>query len=141
VPDVRELLESLLRETRASRITLRRDVDGDATFPIVEEALASGVASLRAESSVDLRAQPVVREILAGRQVVQHDSAMAYDDAAFQAMLAAYGGLAAQVVTPVLVDGRLAAILSVHQLGTARHWSNHEIAAATDTAVRIGELL
>lgn len=137
----RELLEDLLRETGASRVTLRRDVDGDSAFPVVEEALAPGVASLRDMTLVDLRAQPVVHEVLAGRQVVQHDAAGAYTDPAFQAMLVAYGGLAAQIVTPVLVDGRVAAILSLHQLDAPREWSDDEIAAATETAARIGALL
>ena len=56
-------------------------------------------------------------------------------------MLAAYGGLAAQIVTPVLRDGELAAIVSLHQLGVPRAWTEDEIAAATRTAERVGELL
>ena len=75
-----------------------------------------------------LPTQPVVLEIQQGRQVVQDDCASAFDDVAFQRMLTAYGGLAAQIVTPVQVDGRLEAILSLHQLGTPRRWSNVEIA-------------
>ena len=34
-------------------------------------------------------------------------------------MLDAYGGLAAQIVTPVMADGRLEAIVSVHRAGRA----------------------
>lgn len=140
--NVRELLESLLRETGASRVTLRRDSEGDEAFPVVEEALAPGVAPLRDVRTVDLRTQPVVREIMAGRQVVQHDCASEHeDDLAFREMLVAFGGLAAQIVTPVPVDGRVEAILSVHQLGASREWSEGEIAAATRTARRVGELL
>jgi GAF domain-containing protein len=134
-------LEELLAATGASRATLRRDVAGEATFPVVEEALAPGVASLRTENSVHLPTQPVVLEIQRGRQVVQDDCASAFDDVAFQQMLTAYGGLAAQIVTPVQVGGRLEAILSLHQLGTARRWTKAEIAAATLTAERIGALL
>ena len=76
-----------------------------SAFPVVAEALAPGVGSLRDERSVHLPTQPVVLEVQRGRQVVQDDCAAAYDDPAFQAMLAAYGGLAAQIVTPVLRDG------------------------------------
>jgi GAF domain-containing protein len=138
---VDEVLAELLAETGASRVTLRRDVPGDVPFPVVAEALAPGVGSLRHETSVHLPTQPVVLEVQAGRQVVQDDCALAYDDPAFQAMLAAYGGLAAQIVTPVGPGDALEAILSVHQLHEPRHWTEDEIAAATQAARRLGELL
>jgi GAF domain-containing protein len=73
--------------------------------------------------------------------VVQDDCRSAYDDVAFQRMLDAYGGLAAQIVTPVLVEGRLAAIVSVHQLGAPRRWTAGEVAAASEAAVRVRDLL
>ena len=50
------------------------------------------------------------------------------------AMLEAYGGLAAQIVTPVLREGRLEAILSLHQLGAPRRWTEDEIATASTHA-------
>ena len=138
---VEDLLGELLAATGASRVTLRRDVDADSPFPVVGEALAPDVGSLRCETTVHLPTQPVVREIQRGNQVVQDDCANAYDDPAFQAMLVTYGGLGAQIVTPVQVDGRLEAILSLHQLGTPRHWTDDEIAAASATADRLRELL
>ena len=139
--ELHDVLEELLQTTGASRVTLRRDVPGKPAFPVVAEALAPGVGSLREERTVHLPSQPVVREVQAGRQVVQDDCATAYDDPAFQAMLGAYGGLAAQIVTPIAVDGRLEAILSLHQLGTPRPWTSDEIAAATLTAERIKAVL
>jgi GAF domain-containing protein len=96
---------------------------------------------LRNVHAVHLPTQPVVLEVQRGRQVVQDDSAAAYDDPAFQRMLQAYGGLAAQIVTPVMRDAELAGILSLHQLGARRRWTPDEIAAATRTAERIAELL
>ena len=135
-----EIVAELLEELGASRVTLRRDVPGASAFPVVEEALAPGTGSLRGETTVHLPTQPVVLEIQAGRQVVQDDCRSAYDDAAFQQMLDTYGGLAAQIVTPVRVAGRLVAILSVHQLGAARSWTPEEIDTASQAARRIGEL-
>ena len=99
------------------------------------------MGSLRDERRVDLPRQPVVLEVQRGRQVVQDDCAAAFDDPAFHAMLAAYGGLAAQIVTPVLRDGRLEAILSLHQLGEPRRWTQEEIGRRASAAERIGELL
>jgi GAF domain-containing protein len=141
VPRLEDLLRDLLETTRASRVTLRRDLSGKSAFPVVAEALAPGVGSLREERSVHLPSQPVVLELLRGRQVVQDDAAAAYDDPAFQRMLDVYGGLAAQIVTPVMRDGTLEAIVSVHQLDAPRRWTDDEIAAATRTAERVSELL
>ncbi len=136
-----DVLRDLLETTGASRVTLRRAVPGARPFPVVEEVLAPGVGSIRDEPSVHLPTQPVVLEVQRGVQVVQDDSARAYDDPAFLAMLEAYGGLAAQIVTPVMRDGRLEAILSLHQLGEPRAWTEDEIEAASRTAERVGELL
>ena len=135
------VLEGLLTATGASRVTLRQDVPGDYAFPVTHEALGDGVASLRGERTVDLRTQPVVLELRKGRQVVQDDCRTAYDDPAFQAMLDAYGGLAAQIVTPVLDGDRLKAVVSLHQLGRPRTWTAEEIAAATEAAGRVAGLL
>lgn len=141
VTEIEPILEELLSRTDASRVTLRQDVPGDYAFPVTHEALTRGVGSLRQERSVDLRKQPVVREVLRGRQVVQDDCATALDDPAFHRVLKIYGGLAAQIVTPVLVEGRAAGIVSVHQLGATRQWSAEEIEACRGAAARIAELL
>jgi GAF domain-containing protein len=141
VSTLEDVLRDLLDTTRASRVTLRRDVPGETPYPVVAEVLAPGVGSLRNERTVHLPSQPVVLEVTRGRQVVQDDSAAAHDDPAFQRMLEAYGGVAAQVVTPVVRNGRLEAILSLHQLGAPRHWTDDEIAAAARAAERVRELL
>ncbi len=141
MPTLEDVLRDLLETTRASRVTLRRDVPGEQPFPVVEEVLAPGVGSIRGESSVHLPSQPVVLEVHRGVQVVQDDSAHAYDDPAFLRMLDAYGGLAAQIVTPVMRDGTLEGILSLHQLGEPRAWTAEEVSAARRTAERIEELL
>lgn len=138
---VPEVLEELLATTGASRVTLRRNVPGDDPFPVVEEALAPGVGTLRGERTVHLPTQPVVLELQRGRQVVQDDCATAYDDPAFHRMREVYGGLASQIVTPIEVEGRLEAIVSVHQLGAPRTWTAEEVAAASAAAERIRGLL
>jgi GAF domain-containing protein len=139
--EIDAVLQQLLDETRASRVTLREDVPGDYAFPVTREALAPGVSSLRGERTVDLKTQPVVLELQRSGQVVQDDSASAYDDPSFQRMLETYGGLAAQIVTRVDVDGRPAGIVSLHQLGSPRRWTESEIDACRRVAARLGELL
>jgi GAF domain-containing protein len=141
VADLDQILTGLLHDLRASRVTLRQERPGEYAFPVTHEALADGVPSLRDERTVDLRSQPVVRELLQGHQVVQADCAAAFDDPAFLRMLETYGGLSAQIVTPIFAGERLVAILSLHQLGSPRTWGEDEIAACTRTAARIGDLL
>ena len=139
--EIDDLLQALLDGTGASRVTLRQDVPGEYSFPVTHEALAPGVGSLKEERTVDLRNQPVALEVAAGRQVVQDDCATAYDDPAFQRMREIYGGLAAQIVTPVMPNGSVKGIVSLHQLGSPRIWTMEEIAECQATATRVGELL
>jgi GAF domain-containing protein len=141
VAEIDDVLQALLSSTGASRVTLREDVPGDYAFPVTHEALAPGVGSLRGERTVDLRNQPVALEVAAGRQVIQDDCAQAFDEPAFHRMRETYGGLAAQIVTPVLSDGRVAGIVSLHQLGSPRHWTEEEIEACRAAATRVGALL
>src|SRR4051794_9089110 len=138
---VETILERLLGELRASRVTLRRDVPGEQAFPVTDEALAPGAGSLREERTIDLRTQPVAIEVASGRQVVQDDCASAYVDPAFHRMLEVYGGLAAQIVTPVLVDGHVAGIVSVHHLGSPRRWTEAEIETCNAAVAALAGLL
>jgi GAF domain-containing protein len=139
--EIQPLLERLLAETAASRVTLRRGVDGDYVFPVTDEALAPGVGSLRQERTVDLRTQPVAREVQRSGQVVQDDCRTASDDPAFRRMLDAYGGLAAQIVTAVVSKGEVAAILSVHQLARPRRWTDEETDRCRRAAEQVAGLL
>lgn len=127
--------------TGASRVTLRRGVSDGYVFPVTDEALAPGVGSLRGERTVDLRTQPVALEVRRSGQVVQDDSRAAYHDPAFQRMLDAYGGVAAQIVTAVEAGGEVAAILSVHQLTTPRRWTTDEAHACRSAAAELAGLL
>jgi GAF domain-containing protein len=138
---IRTVLQALLAETGASRVTLRRGFDDGYAFPVTDEALAPGVAPLRDERTVDLRRQPVALEVSRRGQVVQDDSRSAYDDPAFQRMLDTYGGLAAQIVTAVERGGELVAILSVHELTAPRRWTQDEADACRRVAAELARLL
>lgn len=134
-------LQALLEDTGASRVTLRRDVGGDYAFPVTNEACRPGVPSLKEERTVDLRTQPVVLELRKGAQVVQDDCRTAFDDPDFHRMLETYGGLAAQIVTPIFEASHLVAILSLHQLGEPREWIDGETEAAAQAAEDVAALL
>ncbi len=138
--EIDAILEELLSTTRASRVTLREDVTGDV-FPVTHEALTGGTPPIKGVATPDMHRQPVVLEIQQGRQVVQDDCLAASSEPHFREMLELYGGLRAQIVTPIVRDGRVAAIVSLHQLGRTRRWSEDEVGAARATAARVGELL
>ena len=134
------ILGELLAATGASRVTLRQDVPGDV-FPVTNEALADGTPSIRGVATPEMARQPVVLEVQQGRQVVQEDCRAASAAPHFREMLELYGGLRAQIVTPIVRGGRVTAIVSLHQLGRTRHWTDGEIEAARETARKVGELL
>jgi GAF domain-containing protein len=135
------IVAALREQVDVDRCTLRLDVAGEY-FPVVHEALAAGTGSLIGDRKVSLQGQPVVEAILGGaEQVVQPDCAAASDDPAFQAMLAHYGGLAAQIVTPVREGAALLGIISLHHLGSPREWSERELALPCAGADLVRRLL
>src|SRR5436309_2353069 len=134
------ILGELLAATGASRVTIRQDVPGDV-FPVTHEALADGAPPIKGVATPDMAHQPVVLQVQQGRQVVQEDCEAASTEPHFRAMLELYGGLRAQIVTPIVRDGRVAAIVSLHQLGRTRRWTEDEVAAASRAADKVGELL
>jgi GAF domain-containing protein len=133
-------LQDLLATTGASRVTLRQDVPGEV-FPVTHEALDGGALPIRGVATPDMARQPVVLQVQQGKQVVQDDCRAASDEPRFRTMLELYGGLRAQIVTPVVREGRVVAIVSLHQLGRTRRWTDEEIAAADRAVERIGALL
>jgi GAF domain-containing protein len=135
------IVDDLRRMFDVGRCTLRRDVPGEV-FPVAHEALGPGVGSLIGDTRVDLRDQPVVRVLTEeGRQVVQDDCRAAFAEPAFQRMLEDYGGLGAQIVTPVWAAGELVAIVSLHHLGGPRAWSAAEIELAAGAAHLVGRIV
>ena len=80
-------------------------------------------------------------ELRKGAQVVQDDCRTAFDDPDFHRMLETYGGLAAQIVTPIFEASHLVAILSLHQLGEPREWIDGETEAAAQAAEDVAALL
>jgi GAF domain-containing protein len=132
------IVAALREQVDVDRCTLRLDVRGEY-FPVVHESRTPGTGSLIGDRKVSLQGQPVVEAILAGaEQVVQPDCASASDDPAFQAMLGHYGGLAAQIVTPVREGTTLLGIISLHHLGGPREWSERELALARAGADLVG---
>lgn len=135
---LQEIVESLLADLEGSRVTLRQETAG-SVFPVTHEALAEGAPSIIGVETPNMAGQPVVMRVLEGRQVIQRDCRAEFvDDQPFQDMLEIYGGMRAQIVTPVLIGDATKAIVSLHVLGNTREWTEADSArcqAASD-AVR-----
>ncbi len=138
--EIDTILEDLRAKTGANRVTLRQEVPGDV-FPVTHEAFGDGALPIKSVATPDMARQPVVLQVQQGKQVVQDDCRAASNEPHFRTMLELYGGLRAQIVTPVVRDGRVVAIVSVHQLERTRHWTDEETAAACQAVERIGALL
>lgn len=135
------IVDVLRRESHVQRCTLRLDRPGEI-FPVVYEACEDGVTSLIGETTIVLTGQLVVEALRSGAlQVIQDDSAAASDDPAFQRMLVAYGGLAAQIVTAVRAGDRLAGIVPLHALGAPRAWTADEARRAADACALIARVI
>ena len=123
---IERLIDELRVSLGAQRGTVRVDVP-EACFPVTYESLAPGTASLLADGT-DMTRQPVPRILEeSGGQVVQQDSAAAFpDDPAFHEMRDRFGGMRAQIVTGCYRDGKLLALLSIHDLRAPRRFSQAE---------------
>jgi GAF domain-containing protein len=123
------------------RCTFRQSVEAAYAFPVTLESRAGGVRSLLGDFTIVQTGQPVIVKLLAERkQVVQEDCETASSDPLFHKMLAHYGGMRAQVVTPFIVGDELKGVLSIHELRNPRKWTSAEKALAAEAAVLIGTI-
>lgn len=134
-----QVVERLHEAVGASRTTLRVDVPG-GVYPVVAEQLAPGVPSIRAETGIDLRAAPTFqfleREL---RTLVQND--LSTHPLAPPPQLARAYGVRAQMLAPVVREGRMVAFLSTHYIPSARRWSPRDVALIEEAAREVAGLL
>ena len=122
-PIVGELLEA----TRASRTTIRLDSSA-GVFPVAAEALAPGVRSIAADDSIDLRRAATFAFLERELRMLVQDDCLAGASPPPRELVELYG-VRAQMLAPIVREGSLAGIVSVHHAATPREWAEHEIAA------------
>jgi maleate isomerase len=136
---LQETASELLERTGASRVTVRLDRAG-AVFPVVEEALAEGSRSIAGDASIDLRGSETFKFLeREQRNLIQEDCSAGEFPAPPE--LIEFYGVKAQMLAPLVRDGRLVGILSVHYAPATRVWTTEEIAALDSAAARITEHL
>ena len=124
------IVERLLAQTGASRTTLRLDAP-DAVFPVVAEALAPGIASIAGDTTIDLRASPTFAFLDRERRLLVQADLLEAEVAPPPELIARYGARA-QMVAPIVRDGRLTGIVSVHYASGPREWTAEDVAALED---------
>jgi maleate isomerase len=139
---VKEVVEALLVETRASRVTVRVDdpLLGLHVDDVAVEARADGVRSLQGERSIDQRAAATARWVELHRAtLVQEDVATAAVRPP-QALMGIYA-VKAQMLAPMVREGRLVGWVSVHDVRRPRPWHPDQRAAAERAAAIVMDLL
>ena len=140
-PQRQAILDRLRVALDVQRCTFRQPVQEAYAFPVTFESRAEGMRSLLGDFTIVQTGQPVIVKLLAERkQVIQEDCRVASTDPLFHKMLAHYGGMRAQMVTPFIVDDQLKGVLSVHELRDVRAWTTAEKALAAEAAALIGAI-
>ncbi len=134
-PRFRKLVDGLLRLTAATRVTVRLE-DETGGFPVVAEALAQGARSIAGDSSIDLRAAPTFQYLERELRPLIQDDILDSDTAPPPELIARYGARA-QMIAPVVCDGRMVGFVSVHYAEEPRHWTPEEIGAIESAATRV----
>jgi GAF domain-containing protein len=134
-------LDQLRGALDVQRCTFRQPVEEAYAFPVTFESRDKARRSLLGDFTIVQTGQPVIVKLLAERaQVIQEDCKVASTDPLFHKMLAHYGGMRAQMVTPFIVGDQLKGVLSVHELRKVRAWTATEKALAARAAASIGVL-
>jgi GAF domain-containing protein len=137
--DVEAAMRELLHATGASRVTLRVDTRGEG-FPVRAEALAPGVRSIRDATEIDLRRAKTFQFLERERRLLVQSDCLVAEPAVPPELIELYG-VRAQMLAPLVREGRLVGIVSVHHAGTPREWTDEEVAALEATAARVLENL
>ena len=132
-------MRELLDATNASRTTLRLDTPGEV-FPVVAEALAPGARSIRGATEIDLRKARTFQFLARERRLLVQADCLVDEPVAPPELIELYG-VRAQMLAPIVKDGELAGIISVHHAATPREWTEAEVAALEAAAERVQDLV
>lgn len=122
------ILDRLLVATSASRTTLRLDDEklGLHVDDVAGESLREGVKSLRGQTAMNQRELTTVQWLERERRnLIQPD--FSATDVPPPAALREIYGVKAQMLGPVIVDGRLKGWVSAHFCEGPRIWSDEDV--------------
>ena len=135
-----DILETLLRETNASRTTLRIDLPqfGLNVNAPAAEALAPGVHSIKKETSLDQRKAVAVKWLEKNRRTfVENDCLNTTPDIAPEKEVTGVYGIRSEMVAPVIRNDHLIGWVSVHNIQGPHQWTKSEIAAIEAACAKV----
>jgi GAF domain-containing protein len=122
---LQDVVDRLLADLDASRVTLRLDTPGEI-FPVRYEATAPGIRSIVGDTSVgDLREAKTFQWVQREKRLLVQDDVVDADPPVPPALVDVYQ-CRAQMLAPVLRDGELHGIISVHYAPGPRAWTADE---------------
>jgi GAF domain-containing protein len=135
---LQDILEDLLESTSTSRTTIRLDVPIKDLHldTVAAEALAPSVCSLRDDVSItNLREVPTVEFLEQERRILVQNDCLTADPAVPQKLIDLYG-VKAQMLGPLVCNGRLIGVVSVHYTPGPREWSDKDVDALREAIER-----
>lgn len=137
-----DMLAELLAAVDASRTTLRIDLPelGLHVDDPAGEARASDVPSLLGQTALDQRSLETVRWMDAHHDYLIQERCEGAHPAPPEALIRIYG-VQAQMLGPIVRDGRLAGWISVHENRSARQWTESEVERLKGAVAKMHEIL
>jgi maleate isomerase len=131
---------ALLRETAASRTTIRLAAEKAGDFPVAVEALGPNVPSLKGQPVVRRPADnPGPLEYLETEKRILVQDDVTTSPPAFPEIVHVYG-VNAQMLAPVLRAAEFVGLVSVHSI-TARKWTPADVAALERAAAAVSAIV
>jgi GAF domain-containing protein len=125
---LRRLVDRLRAETGASRTTVRGPAGGDPVA-LLAESLAPGVESMAdGQQPAAITAAPTYVVLSETKAILVQGDCVNEGPEPPRSLIEQYR-VRAQMLAPVLRDGKMIGTISVHQQDTTRHWTEADIAA------------
>jgi len=121
------LVDELLQELGASRVTLRIDDVPGEVFPVKAESLAPGINSIAGDRTLPIRQSETFKWVERERRVLVQDDILASPITPAPALTGRYGARS-QMLAPVFRGDDLVGLVSIHHVGEPRTWSPDEVA-------------
>ena len=124
------LIAELRAKTNASRTTLRLDVEehGFRVNGVVAEALAPGIKSIAQEVNLQQRKTQTATYLEQHRKILVQNDCLNAELSPPKELMQIYG-TKAQMMGPIVRDGKLTGWISVHYNLSTREWTPGDIAA------------
>jgi GAF domain-containing protein len=137
--DLTAILRELIRDTAASRATVRLDVAG-MSFPVVAEVCDPsdpGICPIAGLNEIDQRKAETVQYLMTTLEPLIQDDIAAAEIAPPPALLSQYGARA-QMLSPIVRNFSLLGYISVHQSARPRAWTAADREALRQATERVG---